>query len=803
MTPLDVIGQTQSNQGMLDTGITDLLIHETAAGPVLYTLSGPTGGVAAYALGGPGGPALIDFAVFGPAYSESVMDTLTLLETPGGPRLVVAGDANDSLTSFAIGADGTLGAEGIIEGLANGSGGTVLDIGQWNDDLLFVTNPGSTSVEVYGIDPGGTLSRAFSVPDTPGTYADTVFAVETVSLGGNDYLIAASASESGVTAYRIEADRLIATGSLGADQGIGIMTPTALGAVAVEGRSFILLGSAPGDGIGQSGAITVMELLPGGQLAPTDHVIDTLDTRFGGIQSLETVQSNGFTYVIAGGGDDGLTVFLLMPNGRLQMIDVRADSHDSGLENVTAIAAHATGDSVRVFVSSEISPGITELSLDTSRNGSILVAQASGGQMTGTALDDILSGGAGNDLLQGSSGDDILEDGAGQDTLSGGAGNDLFVLRSDGTTDGIIDFELGRDRIDLSSWPFLYDPTELTVQSTAGGAIVTWRGETLIIETVQGVTLTKADVVASILSAPNRSPIPFDPPPAPTATYIGTSGNDSYAGGADNDTILGEGGDDTLLGGPGLDSIEGGVGNDEIRGNLNGDTIHGGDGFDRLYGNFGFDTIYGGANADEIYGGNQNDRLYGERGNDLVVGQSGNDTIWGGTGFDTLRGGADDDLIYGGDLGDQLIGGIGDDTLLGELGNDRLDGNDGADSLDGGEGIDALYGGPGDDTLLGGAGDDRIFAGLDDDRIDGGTGDDTIFGSAGVDTFVFAPDHGDDVIRDFDPHGEIIDLTALGTAFGALAIGPMAGGVLVTTSGGTILLEGVAESDLGAGDFLF
>ena len=68
-------------------------------------------------------------------------------------------------------------------------------------------------------------------------------------------------------------------------------------------------------------------------------------------------------------------------------------------------------------------------------------------------------------------------------------------------------------------------------------------------------------------------------------------------------------------------------------------------------------------------------------------------------------------------------------------------------------------------TLLAGEDNDRIFAGTGDDLIDGGTGNDTIFGAGGVDTFVFGPDFGDDVIRDFDPNGELIDLTALPSGF--------------------------------------
>lgn len=805
MTSLGVIGQTQSFQGLLDHGITDLLVHETAQGSTLYTISGQGGGVAAYALGGSGGPVLIDFAPFDLAYAADVMDRLTLLDTPEGPRLVVAGDAEGALTSFAVAPDGTLGAAGGIAGLAGGTGGTVLDIGQWGGDRLFVANAGSGSIDAYDLTPTGTLRRAFGVEDTETTYADTVFALETLTVAGVDYLVGASVTDSGVTAYRIEPDRLVATGNLGVAEGIGIMTPTALGTAVIGGRSFVLVGSAPSDGVGLSGAITVMELRPGGQLIPTDHVIDTLDTRFGGIQSLNVVQSNGFTYVMAAGGDDGLTVFVLMPHGRLQLMNVLPDDHAGGLENVTAIAGFASGDGLRLFVSSEISAGVTELSLQTGRSGSVLIAQPGGGGTTGGARNDILVGGAGNDLLQGGQGDDILEDGSGLDTLSGGSGNDIFILRSDGVTDRIVDFEPGRDRLDLSAWPFLYDPSQLSVLPLSNGALVTWRGEVLVLQTVLGTSLTAAQVIAAILPAPTRSPVPFDPPPRllPEGSFDGTPDNDRFTGSASDDVITGEGGNDTLFGGQGRDRMEGGAGNDEIRGNLNGDTIQGGDGFDRLYGNFGHDMIYGGAQADSIYGGDQNDRLWGEMGSDFVVGQGGNDTLWGGDGFDTLRGGAGNDLLYGGDRADVMQGGLDNDRLYGEGGNDRLEGNGGDDLLDGGDGLDGLFGSTGNDTLIGGAGDDRLFGGAGHDRLDGGTGNDTMFGGGGADRFVFAAGHGDDLIRDFDPGADILELTGLAPDAGALTLTAREDGMLVTTPGGTILLEGVAEGALLVDDFVF
>jgi Ca2+-binding RTX toxin-like protein len=802
MTQLSVIGQTLSHQALLDHGITDIVIHQTALGATLYTTSGPNGGVAAYALDAAGTLGLVDFAHFGADLSANVMGEMSMLATPEGLRLVVAGNADGFLTSYAIAEDGRIGGMSDITGLSGSTGSAVLDIDQWSGDTLFVADGGEGTIRAYAMQTADTLMQAFSSGGMQAGYAQTIFALETLRVGGVDYLIGACATAHGVTAYRIDPDRLVASGNLGSAEGIGIMTPTALGTATVGGRCFVLVGSSPGDGIGLSGAITVMELLPGGLLVPRDHVIDTLHTRFGTIQSLDVIEANGFTYVIAAGGDDGLTVFVMLPDGRLQLLHVLADTHAIGLENVSAIAAVQRADSLHIYVASEISGGLTELALETGRNGSTVFAPGNGGHATGTALDDIVMGSDGHDLLEGGLGDDIIIDGHGQDTLSGGGGRDIFVLSADGDVDIITDFEPGRDRLDLSHWPFLYDPSQLSVQPTALGAIVTWRGETLVIQTLQGTTLTSAQVIAAVVATPNRSPLGFDLSEGANRYVVGLSGADHVEGGEGNDTLLGEDGNDTLLGGRGLDLLHGGDGDDELRGNLNGDTIHGGAGFDVIYGNFGFDSLYGGSFADTIFGGNQDDQIWGEGGQDLLIGQGGNDTIRGGDGFDTIRGGADDDLLFGGDRGDQLIGGIGDDTLYGEAGADKLFGSDGNDLVEGGAGADALYGNAGEDTLLGGPGDDRLFGGAGDDRIDGGVGNDTLFGSAGVDIFVFGTTHGDDLIRDFDANGEVIDLTALGTGFGALSITSVAGGTLVTTPEGTILLEGVALGDVTADDFL-
>lgn len=773
---------------MLDHGITDLFVMETAGGAVLYSTSGPNGGLAAYAIGPDGTLSLLDFAQFHGSFRNDVLDRLTVIETGNGPQLVVAGDAGNRLVAYDLAANGEINGFSSITGLSGSTAGIVLDVNQWQGDMLFLANGGNGSIRGYTMDGPTQLSMQFIVADTQATYATSVFALETMTIAGVDYLVGASQTEQGVTAYRIEANGLVATGNLGVVEGIGIMTPTTLVTASVGGRHFVLVGSSPDTGL--SGAITVMELRPDGSLMPTDHVIDTLHTRFGKIQSLEVIEADGFTYVIAAGGDDGLTVFALLPNGRLQLLDVMADNFDIGLENVSAVASFHDGTDVHLFISSEISAGITQISFDTSRNGAVVVAGNGGGQTNGTALDDIIVGGAGNDWLSGSFGDDILEDGAGRDTLTGGGGRDIFVLRADGEVDTITDFERGRDRLDLSDWPFLYDPAQVTVVSTATGAIVTWRDETLVINTLNGVSLSAADVRAAILAAPNRTPMDFSAfePPVGNQTIRGTPANDLLIGDVGNDLIIGGPGNDTLRGGAGDDTLIGGD-PDQLSNADGADRFEGGDGRDWVsyagsYGSLRVDlqfphvntfaasgdtydsieNVWGSQGPDNIRGrANEDNHLYGDRNVDFLYGRSGDDTLDGGIG---------DDVLFGGPGADLLIGGSGRDRAqyseavtplvidlqfpernTGEAAGDiylsieDLAGSEFADTISGDAGPNRLFGRNGADFLYGREGDDYLNGGANSDWLDGGPGNDTLRGGTHADTFVFNGGH--DVIEDF------------------------------------------------------
>ncbi|WP_299728115.1 calcium-binding protein [uncultured Tateyamaria sp.] len=324
-------------------------------------------------------------------------------------------------------------------------------------------------------------------------------------------------------------------------------------------------------------------------------------------------------------------------------------------------------------------------------------------------------------------------------------------------------------------------------------------------------------------------------------TIVGDFGNDSLSGDGGADLINAGAGDDLVFGGIGFDTMDGRVGEDTLIGGENADSIYGGSGNDILIGGAGFDQLFGEDGNDSMWSGDTADRLYGGAGDDwmsaginfgLTVdglwGEEGNDTMFGNAGFDLLDGGDGNDLMDGGDQADNLYGRTGNDTIFGGQGLDRLFGGAGDDQLVGGSGNDGHFGEQGNDTAWGGSGNDRFFGGAGNDILMGESGDDSLFGGAGFDTlvggtgddlmagdfnadrFVFETDHGNDTIRDFDANNafELMDfsnLSAFDTVNSVLAVSQQVGSdVLITTgSNSSIRLLDVNLADLGVDDFVF
>ena len=149
------------------------------------------------------------------------------------------------------------------------------------------------------------------------------------------------------------------------------------------------------------------------------------------------------------------------------------------ISSITNIYVDIIGGDVQLFTVSGSEAGIGHFTLSLSTAAS---AQA-----------DVLFAQNAGQALKGGGGDDLLRDGAGMNQLTGGTGADTFMLVGDGGTDRITDFELGQDRLDLSHWSGFTHVQQLTVTSTATGAILSFSNEQLVVESADGRSLSATD----------------------------------------------------------------------------------------------------------------------------------------------------------------------------------------------------------------------------------------------------------------------------------------------------------------------
>jgi len=112
-------------------------------------------------------------------------------------------------------------------------------------------------------------------------------------------------------------------------------------------------------------------------------------------------------------------------------------------------------------------------------------------------------------------------------------------------------------------------------------------------------------------------------------------------------------------------------------------------------------------------------------------------------------------------------------------------GTENADTLNGTDDADVIFAGDGDDLVDGGDGDDLIA---------GEAGNDTMAGGDGNDTFLLSNDEGSDVITDFTPGEDILDMTFAGFQFDDLSSEQTSEGLLVSWGENSVLLEGVTEA---------
>jgi Ca2+-binding RTX toxin-like protein len=654
-------------------------------------------------------------------------------------------------------------------------------------DLVFLSPRTGSGISVYRSTAEGGLTPLSAQADTAGLALEGIAAMTSLSTPGGQYLIAASQIQNALVVLRIgSGGNLTPVAQIGTPEMLPLHLPTQIGAVSLNGQNFVLAGAYG------TGSLTVLRLGDDGRLTFVDQLADTLGTRFDGLAAMDILKIGGQVLVAAAGNDGGVSLFQLLPSGRLLLRDTLVDQTGSALQHVQDLRFVVVEGRIELFALAAGDRGVTRMLLDPQRFGEA-VAGIVATTANGTAGNDVLTAPVGGVRLRAGAGDDILVSGLGRDTLEGGAGADVFVLLPEVSgRDRILDFDPAVDRIDLSAFPMLYGLSGLSIRLEPEGAEIRIAGTHITLSA--GRPLSLAEVSAALLFSADRVAVSSAPPISEMAdssddddiffwqagarTYDGGSGTDrvSYAGATQgvvidldiqtrnagaatghvlrlievvegsglNDHLMGTASGNTLLGAAGNDSLEGRGGNDWITPGAGHDTVHGGDGIDMV----SFVDLAQGVSVSLVSGlatsGGYTDRLTGI---ENLTGSIFADFITGNGQANLLRCLGDYDWVIGSWGADTIDGGTGRDMIsyveaaggvTVDLGAGRGLGGQAAghvyvavERATGSVHADRFFGSAGEDDFRGLGGNDWFEGSAARDRYDGGSGSDTVaYGSA-------------------------------------------------------------------------
>lgn len=315
-------------------------------------------------------------------------------------------------------------------------------------------------------------------------YLADVSVIESAMLHGKAFVFIASALDACFHSIAMGAGgNLTLLDSVGAED-VGFSGITAMTGVDVEDRAFAIVASAGTD------TLLVMRVSEWGVMNEVERLVDTSDTRFAGVTALEVFETAGRYFVLAGGADDGITLFEITYKGQLDALVTVADSVDMALQNVTDIEAVVVDGTVQVFVSSATDHGLTQFLVGIPSGSSVIYGGAVEDVLTGSDGNDTIYGHGRSDELRGMGGDDRLVDGRGNDFLWGGEGADVFEFIADGRKDNIMDFKIVVDLIDLRDVPMLHHYSEIDVIPTSNVAKLFYAGKQVVITSVGSAPLT-------------------------------------------------------------------------------------------------------------------------------------------------------------------------------------------------------------------------------------------------------------------------------------------------------------------------
>ena len=492
MADISVVGSIYLGVGGLAdfSGVSDFEFYERNGQIFLFVASEGTSDLQMYYVYGDQVLKYRDVQDYSEETGTFAVSDIEVITIDGKDYILTSGryDDNTSLVSI-VGVNPQITLPQDITGDANDYANftRTLVVTMGDKTYVLASKRGDNHLYTYLVQDDGQFIEKTPITDDDTVTLGDITDFASIQIGGKTFIAVTSAFDGGVTIYEIgQHGNLHRRDMVGPGDGSGFTYPQDVEFISSGGNEYLLMISAG------TSTITVYTIGQHGHLRETDHVMDTLDTRFEGASHMAAITHEGRTFVFVAGNDDGLTVFELLPDGTLLHAITMADNFDVAMTNVSALSVYIIDGEIHVFITG-IEDGITQLIFDPDVLGGSFVGTTGKDTIIGTALDDHIFGGRRGDTINGGAGNDRIDGGGGKDFLTGGDGADVFVFTADGRNDFIMDFQDGMDLIDLSGYHQVGTVDDLIIKTRAWGVMIEIRGEKLKIIAAEGETITAED----------------------------------------------------------------------------------------------------------------------------------------------------------------------------------------------------------------------------------------------------------------------------------------------------------------------
>jgi hypothetical protein len=370
---------------------------------------------------------------------------ITSADVGGTTFVFAAGAVDNGVSVFSLSRSGVLtNTDNVTDGgslnLVGVSGLTTITSSGLT--YLVAAGAGDNGLSVFRVSTAGALTSVANVADTGSLFLAGVSRVASATVGGNAYVFASGSSESGISAFRVEATGALTSVGNVADNGTYELAGVRGLTTAVVGGNTLLFAAGFSDD-----GVSVFQVGSDGSLTHRSSVTDDATYKLDGASDVTTAVVNGVTYLFAAGAvDSGVSVFSVSSGGVLTYVTSVADSAGLRLAGASSVAATSFGASTYLTVGGTES-GVSMFKVNAGGTLTLVDNIDDGGsrELSGASTVHSASVGGVNYVIAGGSSDDgvsvlgVQNSGQLWGTTEGGTGatpgadTRLFYINSDGT----------------------------------------------------------------------------------------------------------------------------------------------------------------------------------------------------------------------------------------------------------------------------------------------------------------------------------------------------------------------------------